>query len=481
MSCFLCDKDENLKSCSDCGKIESCPSHLQYHNRCGMCSKWCVKEVEGAGRGLFAAIDIQAGEVVVADWPVVEGPLPTTGGVCLVCFSDQGCMQCKQCSLKVCRSRTRGCQASHQQECSVLKAAKKANLSTECIYTCIAAVRLMKACERDPACRGLVDPLMDHREIHKQDEQSGWKEVVKFLSKQGFCEENIERSLGLLQTNGVTSQSSQGEPRGHALYPIFSIVNNSCVSNTRHGKKEDAFCLIATVPIKAGEEITTSYKSPTQGNIARQLAFKSLWNFQCSCIRCTDPTELGTFSSSLRCPDCTGCCSALVQTQPDVEAEWECEKCAKRFSFTFVQEKTRKLQQMVESTGHTIDKLETLASILVRVVTPHHFLLMQVKRMLLLMYGNCASHRLETLSPKQIDRKIQLCREYIEVFSVLEPGLTKWKARVCEELARALVTKEGRPGVEVCKLIGESGKCRQLDSQEEQAAFTSRMAQLMGR
>ena len=29
-----------------------------------------------------------------------------------------------------------------------------------------------------------------------------------------------------------------------------------------------------------------------------------------------------------------------------------------------------------------------------------------------------------------IFRKVELCREYIAVFSVLEPGLTKWKGRV---------------------------------------------------
>ena len=48
-----------------------------------------------------------------------------------------------------------------------------------------------------------------------------------------FDRENIARTMGLLQTNGVTSSSVAGEGRGHALYPIFSIVNNSCVSNTR--------------------------------------------------------------------------------------------------------------------------------------------------------------------------------------------------------------------------------------------------------
>ena len=81
--------------------------------------------------------------------------------------------------------------------------------------------------------------------------------------------------------------------------------------------------------------------------------------------------------------------------------------------------------------------------------------------MLCLMYGNCPSHRLDSMKEKQLKRKVEfslaffllsipfslkveLCREYIAVYSILEPGLTKWKGRLCEELARTLIKLEGR-------------------------------------
>ena len=54
----------------------------------------------------------------------------------------------------------------------------------------------------------------------------------------------------------------------------------------------------------------------------------------------------------------------------------------------------------------------------------------------------------------------------------------QWKGRVCEELARTLVRLEGRT-VEVLRLVGEAGKCRRLDSQQEQAAFNMRMSSMM--
>ena len=48
------------------------------------------------------------------------------------------------------------------------------------------------------------------------------------------------------------------------------------------------------------------------------------------------------------------------------------------------------------------------------------------------------------MSKKDLQRKAALCREYMIIFNILEPGLTKWKGRVCEELARTLIKLEGR-------------------------------------
>lgn len=472
-----------MSVCTDC-KEASCRSHLTIHTRQGGCSPWRAGQVEGAGRGLFAARNIQAGEVVVQDYPVVEGPLPAAGDVCVVCLADQDSTSCSGCQLPHCRTRTRQCASQHRAECSTLQAGRNQGLDRVALFTCIAVVRLLRAVERDPDTRALLEPLMDHRELHQEEDEeeeeksSSWAQIRRFLSAQGFSAESVERCLGLLQTNGVTSCSVGGAARGHALYPVFSIVNNSCIANTRHGKQGDAFCLIATVDIKAGEEITTSYKSPTLGNIVRKPAFKSLWNFDCTCARCSDPTELSTYSSSLLCEVCND--GPLIPTSSlDMAAPWRCDRCAGEVPFNRVDQRTTELDRLVRSTGQSVEKLENMAAFLARKVHQHHFLLMQVKRMLLLMYGNCSSHRMDSLTKQQLARKIDLCREYIAVYSLLEPGLTKWKGRVCEELARALVRQEGGAGAEVCRLLGEAGKCRQLDSQEERAAFTTRMVQIM--
>jgi hypothetical protein len=65
---------------------------------------------------------------------------------------------------------------------------------------------------------------------------------------------------------------------------------------------------------------------------------------------------------------------------------------------------------------HPAQELERTLHQLVNIVHPRHFTAMTVKRMLCLMYGNCASYRLAAMKEKDLRRKAELCREYIAVF-----------------------------------------------------------------
>jgi len=443
------------------------------------CQPWQVGLVEGAGRGLFASRDIKAGEVVLQDWPVVEGPLPDGGdSVCVMCLGGEDVTRCPLCSLPVCRSRQRGCTTRHKAECDLLTERDDlGSVSRDDLYTIVAVLRMLWQIERDNNIRSQLEPLMDHREILEGEESK--QRVVQFLVSRTKKEESLVwRCLGLLQTNGVTSHSTSGVATGHGLYPVFSITNHSCISNTRHATVEDTFCLLAVVDIKAGEEITTSYKSTSLGSIVRRPPFKSLWNFDCLCRRCTDPTELGTFASAIRCgvSSCPGHCLPLDCL--NYTSDWSCAKCGKILTSDTALQVTEMVQAMCPK-GGSIEQLETCLEKILEKVHPRHYIAMQIKRMLMLMYGNCSTHRFDTMTRKDLLRKSQLCREYMAIFNILEPGLTKWKGRVCEELARTLIKLEGVNNVDVLRLIAEANKCKRLDSQQEQAAFHVRISSMM--
>lgn len=306
MACFFCQSD-TASVCSDCG-TRSCKVHLRLHNRGVACHPWVVEKVEGVGRGLVASRRVLAGEVVLRDWPVVQGPLPDAGDtVCIICLeAEDSVSSCSVCSLPVCVGRAKGCAAQHKAECEVLGGrAEKEQLTKDDLYTLVAVLRLLWQLERDPSVREQLEHLMDHQEELKTC--TAKQRMINFLVSRNHSSEQIWRALGLLQTNGVTSLSVGGVARAHGLYPVFSITNHSCVANTRHGKEGDTFTLVAVVDIEKGQEITTNYKSTALGSIVRRPAYRKLWNFDCSCPRCADPTELGTYSSALHCTAATQC------------------------------------------------------------------------------------------------------------------------------------------------------------------------------
>ena len=64
--------------------------------------------------------------------------------------------------------------------------------------------------------------------------------------------------------------------------------------------------------------ITTSpCKCPELGSVARRGHFPTTWFFDCTCSRCSSPTELGSHLSSLLCP---------LQAPTDPENQTSCPK-----------------------------------------------------------------------------------------------------------------------------------------------------------
>lgn len=62
------------------------------------------------------------------------------------------------------------------------------------------------------------------------------------------------------------------------------------------------------------------------GTHRRRKRIHSEWYFQCTCTRCRDPTELGTFISALICEVCEE--GSMLPVEPlDPFSEWVCSDC----------------------------------------------------------------------------------------------------------------------------------------------------------
>ena len=115
--------------------------------------------------------------------------------------------------------------------------------------------------------------------------------------------------------------------------------------------------------------------------------------FECQCVRCLDPTELGTFASAILCPlsSCSGNC--LPVDCLSYTSVWRCNKCGREITSDQAIEITEMVQAMCSSAGGSIQELETCLEKITEKVHPRHYIAMQIKRMLMLMYGNCSTHR----------------------------------------------------------------------------------------
>lgn len=86
--------------------------------------------------------------------------------------------------------------------------------------------------------------------------------------------------------------------------------------------------VFTSIPIKSGEHLSIPYNTGHlfYGTLKRQILIESVAHFQCNCSRCQDPTELGTFMSSIRCFKCEN--GFLLSKNASVqESDWRCEDC----------------------------------------------------------------------------------------------------------------------------------------------------------
>ena len=92
------------------------------------------------------------------------------------------------------------------------------------------------------------------------------------------------------------------------LYGRYAMINHACVSNSKCvvGRASSKYTIQvrSQIEIKKGEEITTRYVGITNGVPLRADMLKEHWCFTCSCARCMDPTELGSYSSAILCKKC---------------------------------------------------------------------------------------------------------------------------------------------------------------------------------
>lgn len=219
--------------------------------------------------------------------------------------------------------------------------------------------------------------------------------IRSFLQFTEFSENEILQLAGILDTNCFEVFLSSKLVKVRGIYLKAAMMAHDCRPNTKHFFDENLeMKIIATTNIKKGEMILTSYAHPLRTTIERRLAIKQAKCFDCFCTRCKDPTEMKTFSSSIKCRVCS---SVLTSRDPlDNLADWRCSKCdqmlAGKIVLTVINGVRKKLQNLDKK---SIENCEQFLKEHENILPESSVFMVDVKYALCMLYGNVSGYDYE--------------------------------------------------------------------------------------
>ncbi|XP_012268035.2 SET domain-containing protein SmydA-8 isoform X2 [Athalia rosae] len=476
-SCASCGAANAKFQCSGCSNVSYCSEdhradHWQKHKNA--CKSYKILHNEEVGRYVVAARNLKPGEEIWSEKPFVVGPKASSYPLCLGCYSpwppagpeSLDRPLCSKCQWPVCGPDCEALPCHKDYECKVLaEAGEKFNVSAAVEggngngvlqLDCVTPLRLLIASERD-AERWRIE--VKNMEAHnlKRAEQPAWKQnhvnIVEYLRSRckldsKFSEEDVHTACGILEVNSHEARTPLGYS-ARALYPITAMLNHSCVSNTSHSISLEDYSVRVrtTTDVPRGAELYGSYTHSLQPTILRREHLRESKHFDCACRRCSDPTELGTHMSSLKCNKCDNGIIVPLDSL-DSDSTWKCTHCP----FTTGSQAIRRVLSIIQAEidaaeevtgfadgGDAIQVRETVFRKYRSVLHPQHAFNTMLRYSLSQLYGRCEGYLLDDLPDVVLEHKVDICRMLLRVLDVVEPGYTRVRGMTLYELHAPLL------------------------------------------
>lgn len=421
------------------------------------------------GRYMVANKELQAGDEIVTEMPFVVGPKACTYPLCLACYTPwpPGPGEkplCSKCGWPVCGEECENLPQHKDYECQVLtQANERFNMDAALNgnnengvpqLECITPLRLLLESERNvERWNKEVKNMEAHNKIRCQKSQ--WKSdhvnIVNYLRKRlnldRFSEEFIQTVCGILDVNTFEVRTTKGySARG--IYPTVAMMNHSCVSNTSHtiSPVDYRIRLRTTLKVPAGGELYASYTHSLLPTMLRREYLLEGKYFTCACSRCSDPTELGTHMSSLKCTKCDNGI-ILPLDSLDIGSTWNCTHCNFTTNGQAVLKILRIIQAEVDAAeaisgadgADAIYQRETVVKKYRSVLHPRHAFPTMLRHSLTQMYGRIDEYLLDDLPDVVLEHKVDMCRLLLQVLDVVEPGYTRVRGMTLYELHAPLL------------------------------------------
>lgn len=157
-----------------------------------------------------------------------------------------------------------------------------------------------------------------------------------------------------------------------------------------------------------------------------------------------------------------------VNTGP--EAEWVCSTCPGHQTAQGVSEVIRHWGNIIEKTSRRdIRGLSDLLQQTLTVFDKSHYYSLEVKRRIIENMGNPTDNKYEDLSEALLDKKVEFCRDHLEIQKSVSPGLTKYRAYLSSHIAEPLYWHTKK------RFLGNKCSKEELHSAMEEVAGHLRM------
>ncbi|XP_063625576.1 uncharacterized protein LOC134797279 [Cydia splendana] len=409
-----------------------------------------VRQCEKLGRYAVAAIDLRAGDTVLSEEPFLLAPHSDSPLVCFACHLPlvSRFVPCKGCDVApVCPECPEHLAKFHNKaECDLLKSQRESRgLSAMAVVPYVGALAVLRALlqrRNNPRAWEEFARLETHMDQRRGTDVYNYNQhTVKFIESLGLLAAGDDPELAqrVCAAIDINSFDVRGPPAPLGCEPLrgvylkTALLAHDCVGNT-HMSINDNNLLVchASVDIKKGEPIFYNYTDPMKGTALRQEHLLNGKYFKCSCARCGDATELGTFMSSAICTECRGYVSSAGDT-------WSCNGCDKKYEASVMAHKVQCCSDKLDVINKKDEKdLEEYIKNVSLVLAPNHYLLLDAKQRLAGVLRDIITR--EPRPTKRLLRKqLQLCKEILAVLEVLSPGICRAKAIALYEIHAAMV------------------------------------------
>uniref|UniRef100_A0A182KF08 MYND-type domain-containing protein n=1 Tax=Anopheles christyi TaxID=43041 RepID=A0A182KF08_9DIPT len=468
--CSVCSAPA-AQRCAGCQQVAYCGRDHQRADwkaqHRDQCRRFKVVRNDRLGRHLVATRHIKQGEIIYRDEPYAVGPKIANVPLCLGCNRQLMALrspgqsdrfyECSRCGWPLCGASCEEA-AQHRPECSVLAASGyRPNIRPnpanpehrESAYCVIVPLRVLLLERLAPERYATVQTFESHLPERLASPLYGVlrSNLVPFvrqvLGLERYSEQTVLQLSAILDTNCYEIRMPERHVKVRGLYPLGAMLSHDCRPNTKHYFDDRLrMVLVATVDIPEGGVIHASYTQPLLGTVQRRLALRQAKCFDCTCARCTDPTEYGTSASGFRCPNCRRATNLVLAVEPtNYRSVWRCQnrRCAYQERAEQYVARCERLQQELLGLNRTEPAgYEQFLASNQTTLHPWNAYILQAKYALTQLLSS--TRQTKEPSESATRRVVELCRDLLAVADRLEPGYSTFRAKLLLELGAALAT-----------------------------------------